>query len=109
MRLPGSAALIESLRVTRSGSLAKVRNANVTLGRVVIDLLMGCSGKALLSGWLRAAAAVLVALVAAAAPAQASVAPDAGSAASTEPALAGLMAMAALAAMWWRLLARSDE
>ena len=68
---------------------------------------MGCSGKALLSGWLRAAAAVYVTLVAAA-PAQAA-APDAGAAASIEPALAGLMAMAALAAMWWRLLARSDE
>ena len=54
MRLPESAALIEPLRVTRSGSLAKARNANVTRGRIVIDLLMGCSGKALLSGWLLA-------------------------------------------------------
>ena len=70
---------------------------------------MGCCGKALLSDWLRAAAAVLGVLVAAAAPARAAVAPDAGSAASMEPALAGLMAMAALAVMWWRLLGRSDE
>jgi len=108
LRPAQSAALIESLHVTHDGKACEARNANVTRWNGVVNTLMGCCGKALLSGWLRAAAAVYVTLVAAAAPAQAA-APDAGAAASIEPALAGLMAMAALAVMWWRLLGRSDE
>ena len=77
-----------------------------------MNTFMGWCSKALRSGWLRGAAAVLVIVVSAIAPAQAAAAAgtDAGPAsASMEPALAGLMALAGLAAMWWRLLARSDE
>ena len=77
-----------------------------------MNTFMGCCSKTLRSGWLRGAAAVLGVLVATAAPTQAATAAgtDGGPAtASMEPALAGLLALAALAAMWWRLLARSDE
>lgn len=82
----------------------------MTRGNIYANMLKGCCGKALLSGWWRATAAVVwVALVAAAAPAQADAAAAPDAAASMEPALAGLLAMAGLAAMWWRLLARSDE
>lgn len=84
----------------------------MTRGRAIFNPSIGGCGKALVSRWLRAAAAASVTLVAAAAPAQAATegGTDGGLAiASMEPALAGLLAMAALAAMWWRLLARSDE
>ena len=77
-----------------------------------MNTFMGCCSKAFRSGLLRGVAAALVILMSAAAPTQAATAAgtDGGPAtASMEPALAGLLALAALAAMWWRLLARSDE